>query len=111
MSEKKVKKYYAEKALLEWRRLAKDPYHRLEFETTMHFLRKYLPRKGLLLDAGGGPGRYTIELVRLGYDVTLVDVTPEMLELAERRMHVRRGHVPGRSTVPRGQCRKEGEGN
>jgi SAM-dependent methyltransferase len=86
LSEKKVKEYYAEKAIIEWRRLARDPYHRLEFETTIHFLRKYLPKKGLVLDAGGGPGRYTIELARMGYDVILVDVTPEMLELAERRI-------------------------
>jgi hypothetical protein len=38
----------------------------------MHFLEKYLPKKGLVLDAGGGPGRYTIELAKKGYDVVLL---------------------------------------
>jgi len=51
MTKKLVKKYYTEYGIKEWRRLAKDPYHRLEFDTTMHFLKKYLPKKGLILDA------------------------------------------------------------
>lgn len=39
-----------------------------------------------MLDAGGGPGRYTIELAKLGYDVVLLDLTPELLEIAEKRI-------------------------
>jgi len=61
-----VRKHYSEHGVREWSRTVKDPYHRLEFDTTTHFLRKYLPGKGLILDAGGGPGRYTIELAKLG---------------------------------------------
>jgi len=38
--------------------LRKDADHQLEFIVTMHFLWKYLPKQGLVLDAGGGPGRY-----------------------------------------------------
>lgn len=54
MTENLVKKYYSEQGRKEWKRLAGDPYHKLEFDTTMHFLEKYLPRKkGLVLDAGG----------------------------------------------------------
>ncbi len=52
----------------------------------MHFLDKYLPKKGLILDAGGGPGRYTIELAKKGYDIILFDLVPEMLKLARRRV-------------------------
>jgi hypothetical protein len=53
-----VREYYAKYAVVEWERLVKHPYHRLEFDTTMHFLKKYLPKKGLVLDAGDDPGRY-----------------------------------------------------
>jgi len=60
--EKMVKRWFAKNAEYEWRRLMQDAYHQLEFIVTMHFLEKYLPEKGLILDAGGGPGRYTIEL-------------------------------------------------
>ncbi|MEM3789031.1 MAG: hypothetical protein QXN95_04095, partial [Candidatus Bathyarchaeia archaeon] len=83
MSEDAIKEYYSKVGLKEWRRLIRDPYHRLEFDTTMHFLRKYLPPKGLVLDAGGGPGRYTIELAKLGYDVVLLDLTPKLLQIAK----------------------------
>jgi S-adenosylmethionine-dependent methyltransferase len=81
-----VRKYYAKYAVVEWERLTKHAYHRLEFDTTLHFLKKYLPRKGLVLDAGGGPGRYTIELANLGYDVILLDLTPKLLEIAREQI-------------------------
>lgn len=68
----KVKNYYSQIAQKEWRRLKLSPYHELEFLTTMHFLKKYLPKRGLILDAGGGPGRYTIELAKKGYNVVLL---------------------------------------
>jgi SAM-dependent methyltransferase len=37
----------------------------------------------LVLDAGGGPGRYALELARLRYDVVLLDLTPELLDIAK----------------------------
>jgi SAM-dependent methyltransferase len=87
MAEKLVRKYYSEQSVREWKRLAIDPYHRLEFDTTMHFVKKYLPKKkGLVLDAGGGPGRYTIELCKLGHEVVLLDLSPEMLAIAKRQI-------------------------
>jgi SAM-dependent methyltransferase len=86
-----VKGWYTKTACHEWRRLKQDPYHQLEFVTTMHFVEKHLPRRGLVLDAGGGPGRYTIELAKRGYDVVLLDLVPEMLKVAKR--HIRRAGV------------------
>jgi len=55
-----VRKHYSEYGIKEWERLSKHPYNRLEFDTTMYFLKQYLPRKGLVLDAGGGPGEGTL---------------------------------------------------
>jgi 2-polyprenyl-3-methyl-5-hydroxy-6-metoxy-1,4-benzoquinol methylase len=52
----------------------------------MHFLDKYLPRSGLILDAGGGPGRYSMELAKKGYDVVLLDISPKCLEIAKREI-------------------------
>ncbi len=57
----------------------------------MHFLREYLPPRGQVLDAGGGPGRDTIELARMGYDVVLQDLTPELLDIA--RQEIRKAGV------------------
>ncbi len=86
MSESLVKQYYTAQVRNEWRRLVKDPYHRLELDTTLHFLDKYLPERGLVLDAGGGPGRYTHELARSGHDVILLDLTPANLAFARRQI-------------------------
>ena len=86
MSEQRVKKFYTGYVRKEWRRLVRDAYHRLEFETTLYFLEQYLPTRGRILDAGGGPGRYTIELAKRGYHVVLLDVTPANLELAKRQI-------------------------
>jgi ubiquinone/menaquinone biosynthesis C-methylase UbiE len=95
MTKKKVEKYkpigpkqsikqlYTDEAEDEWKRLIQDSFHKLEFDTTFHFLNKYLPKKGLILDAGGGPGRYTIELAKKGYQVILLDLTPKPLKTAK----------------------------
>lgn len=84
--EKLVKEWYRKTAEYEWKRLKLDAYHQLEFIVTMHFLEKYLPKSGLILDAGGGPGRYTIELAKKGYDMVLLDLVKELLEMAKRKI-------------------------
>jgi len=81
-----VKEWFTQEARHEWRRLQRNPYHQIEFIITMHFLQKYLPKHGLVLDAGGGPGRYTIEFAKRGYSVVLLDLVPEMLKLARRKI-------------------------
>lgn len=80
---KLVKDYYKEFSNYEWERLTVDPYQKLEWDTTQIFLKKYLPKKGLILDAGAGPGRYTIDLAKKGYDVVLLDFSKENVDLAK----------------------------
>jgi SAM-dependent methyltransferase len=82
----RVKRYYTDTVRKEWNRLVRGPYFRLEFDTTMNYLKKYLPKQGRVLDAGGGPGRYTIELAKRGYRMTLLDLTPANLAFARRRI-------------------------
>jgi SAM-dependent methyltransferase len=85
-----VKKYYTGYVQNEWARLQADPYHRLEFDTTLVFLQRHLPKSGMILDAGGGPGRYTIELAREGYNVVLLDYTPANLRFAKKQIEKER---------------------
>jgi len=94
-----VKEFYGQYVRKEWRRLVRDAYHGLEFATTLHFLSKYLPPSGLVLDAGGGPGRYTMELARRGYQVVLLDYTPANLEFARRRIRRLPADAPLRKNV------------
>ncbi len=85
MTDALVKQYYSTQVQIEWRRLVKDAYHRLELDTTFYFLDRYLPPNGLILDAGGGPGRYTFDLAKRGYQVALLDATRANLEFARRK--------------------------
>ncbi|HLZ09798.1 MAG TPA: class I SAM-dependent methyltransferase, partial [Chloroflexota bacterium] len=93
-SESIVSDFYRANVAREWRRLVKSPFNRLEYETTFYYLKKHLPPSGLVIDAGGGPGRYTIALAELGYDVILYDLTPDNLTFARRR--IARARVKGR---------------
>lgn len=61
MLETRVKDFCTTTVQNEWRRLVQDANHRQEFETSLHFLEKYLPRQGIILDAGCGPGRYDVK--------------------------------------------------
>lgn len=47
--------------------------------------REYAGRPELLLDLGCGTGKMTLELARRGYDMTGVDISPEMLNVARER--------------------------
>jgi ubiquinone/menaquinone biosynthesis C-methylase UbiE len=75
-----VGRYYDKIAGEEWGRLA---VHRTEFAVTMRVLGHYLPPPpARVLDVGGGPGRYALELAGRGYGVTLADVSSGCLDFA-----------------------------
>jgi S-adenosylmethionine-dependent methyltransferase len=62
---------------------------RLRSDLAFAYLRDFLPlpqtRRPLLgLDIGGGTGLAAVRLARLGIDVTLLDSSPTMLEIAKR---------------------------
>lgn len=84
--ENSVGEYYDRLFRREARRLRKDPYHSLEFIVTLHHLKRFLPKRGYVLDLGCGPGSYVVELGKLGYDVALVDMSEKLLHVAEGRM-------------------------
>jgi S-adenosylmethionine-dependent methyltransferase len=67
----------------EWARMDR---HRTEFAITSRALREYLPRPpARILDCGGGPGRYAIELAGYGYEVVLFDLSAGNLDLARQK--------------------------
>jgi ubiquinone/menaquinone biosynthesis C-methylase UbiE len=63
----------------EWGRLDREP---IEFQINWHYIKKHLPKTGYILDNGAGPGKYSMELAIEGYNVTLTDLTPRLVELA-----------------------------
>ena len=67
----------------EWARLER---HRTELALTLRALHEHLPPPpARVLDCGGGPGRYASELARLGYAVTLFDLSAACLRLAREK--------------------------
>lgn len=78
-----VEIFYDQFAHKEWRRLEE---HRTEFAVTMRALEAFVPSPPCaVLDNGGGPGRYAIELARQGHSVTLLDLSAESLRLAQEK--------------------------
>jgi len=55
---------------------------------TWRFLEPYLPKRrdAVVLDAGGGTGRWSIPMAEAGCSVHLVDISDRMLERAEDRI-------------------------
>jgi ubiquinone/menaquinone biosynthesis C-methylase UbiE len=79
----KVEKHYDKSADREWNRLLE---HRTEFAVTMKALAEYLPPPPVdILDIGAGPGRYALELAKIGYKLTLVDISKVSLDLAKQK--------------------------
>lgn len=57
----------------------------VEFETTMHHLRRYLKCGDLVLDIGAGTGRYTSALMTEGYHVRAVELVRRNIEVFLKR--------------------------
>jgi len=84
-----VKKNYDSNPVREWNRL--EGFH-YEFEITRRIMSRYM-KGGKVLDIGGGPGRYSIYLAKLGYDVTLVDLSDGNVALAKEMADKEEVHI------------------
>ncbi|MET0627341.1 MAG: class I SAM-dependent methyltransferase, partial [Acidimicrobiia bacterium] len=74
---------YAER---EWNRHEQDSMARTSFAIHRGYLEDYIDAGDVVLDAGAGPGRFTIELAKLGARVHVCDLSPVQLELNEEHV-------------------------
>ncbi|MGF7045571.1 SAM-dependent methyltransferase [Paenibacillus sp. DS2015] len=81
-----VRDYYDNHAEGEWERL-NDPYSMIEYMSTLHLFHKYLPSTGHICDIGSGPGKYSIELLKRGYQVSLFEISQQELDLASNKIN------------------------
>ena len=60
----------------------------VEHHVDWELLKAYLPqnRDAKILDAAGGNGRITLPLAKMGYSVTLCDLSPGMLDVARKKL-------------------------
>ncbi|MBM4424454.1 MAG: class I SAM-dependent methyltransferase [Chloroflexi bacterium] len=88
-----IERYYDLSSANEWDRLAR---HRTEWAITLRALREHLPPPpARVLDCGGGPGRYAIELAKHGYSVTLFDLSRALLSFARTQAHAANATLAG----------------
>src|ERR1700687_1055398 len=59
---------------------------RIEFVSTLRLIDKNFPREARVCDVASGPGCYSIELIRRGYAVTLLDLSDEEIRLARTQL-------------------------
>ncbi|MBU3109537.1 methyltransferase domain-containing protein [Clostridium gasigenes] len=81
----KVREYYDSNAEMEWERL-NNPYSIVEYKSTLFLIDKYFSNDGSVIDIGSGPGRYSIELLKRGYEVDLLDISQEELNIAKNEI-------------------------
>lgn len=79
-------RFYDDYGEKEWLRFGKRPCDRVSLEIHNDLLREFVRPGDRVLDAGAGPGRFTIELARLGALVVVGDISPEQLRLNEEKV-------------------------
>lgn len=70
----------------EWDRFDKDARSRVALEVHRRFLRRHVPERSSVLEMGAGPGRFTIELAKMGCRVVVSDISPVQLQANARRV-------------------------
>ena len=69
----------------EWERFEDGRTPGPSLTTHIRMLERHVRSGDQVLDAGSGPGRFTLELLRLGAHVTALDISPGQLELLRQR--------------------------
>ncbi|MCL5996986.1 MAG: class I SAM-dependent methyltransferase [Chloroflexi bacterium] len=81
-----VSAYYDQFGEREWERLDSSAHARLVFHLHMHFLRPSIGAKYSVLDAGCGAGRFSVPIAQSGSRITLLDISPAQLALAQTHL-------------------------
>ena len=78
--------FYDDYGEREWTRFDDGRTPQIQIAVHAHYLREYVHAGDRVLDAGCGPGRFTIELARLGARVVANDLSPRQLELHREKV-------------------------
>ena len=81
-----IAEFYDCYAEAEWDRHERSAAHRVALAVHCAFLRDHVQPGDLVLEAGAGAGRFTIELARLGARVHVGDLSPVQVELNRRHV-------------------------
>lgn len=79
-------KFYDAYGHYEWDLLEATAHGRLQEIIHIDFMRRYVRSGDWVLDAGSGPGRFTVAAAKLGSNVTALDLSEGQLELAKEKV-------------------------
>lgn len=82
----RVASFYDEYGEREWTRFEEGRTPAPSLDVHLEHLRRFIRSGDRVLDIGAGPGRFTIELARLGAEVVAADVSETQLELHRERV-------------------------
>ena len=68
----------------EWNRLVKTPVDEVSLYIHTHYLRRYVPQGGRVLEIGAGAGRFTQVLAGIGANIVVADISQGQLALNQR---------------------------
>ena len=80
-----TRSFYDAYGTLEWSRLEATAYGRLQAIIHTDFIHRYVDQDDRVLDAGCGPGRFSITVAGLGATVTALDVSERQLQIAKEK--------------------------
>ncbi len=81
-----ISKYYDEYGEREWERFEKTPANMVNFHIHLYYLKQFIRSGDFVLEAGAGPGRFTIELAKLGAYITVGDISKTQLNLNREKV-------------------------
>ncbi len=85
-SRARVRGFYNDDAEREWNRLTRSW---LEYQITRQMIGRVLVEPSRILDIGGGPGAYALDLAADGHSVDLIDLSSANIAFAKAKAHER----------------------
>jgi SAM-dependent methyltransferase len=81
-----VRVFYDQYGAAEWDRFDRNAAGRVSLELHRRFQSRWVHKGDRVLEVGAGPGRFTIELARLGARILVSDISPRQLDLNRDRV-------------------------
>lgn len=66
----------------------------IDYDIFIDLVKKYIPKDKYILDAGAGTGRVSISLAKLGYMVSALDISNDMLMILRNNMDINNVYFP-----------------
>jgi SAM-dependent methyltransferase len=82
----RMRVFFDQYGAAEWDRFDRNVAGRVSLELHKRFQRRWVHAGDRVLELGAGPGRFTIELARLGARVLVSDISPRQLDLNRDRV-------------------------